>query len=85
MPCRISGVIEMGTKDSYNEEDLLRSNVADFEKHIISSALERTGGNLSEAARQLGTTRRIITYRIRKYGIDLDRFCRSGLKKNDPL
>jgi len=72
----------MGTKESYNEEDLLRSNVADFEKHIISSALERTGGNLSEAARQLGTTRRIITYRIRKYGIDLDRFCRAGFKKD---
>ena len=33
------------------DEDLLRSNVADFEKHIILSALKRTGGNQSEAAK----------------------------------
>jgi transcriptional regulator with GAF, ATPase, and Fis domain len=71
----------METNGSYEGEDLLRSNVADFEKHIISSALERTGGNQSEAARQLGTTRRIIMYRIRKYGIDVGQLCRLGSRK----
>lgn len=60
----------------YPEEDLLRANIAGYERHILCSALERTGGNLSEAARQLGTTRRIITYRIRKYGIDIEQFHR---------
>ena len=70
----------MGMKDSDVEEDLLRSHVADFERHIVASALERTGGNLSEAARQLGTTRRIIMYRVRKYGIDLGRYGREGDK-----
>jgi len=48
--------------------------VADFEKHIIVSALMRTHGNQSEAAKQLGTTRRIISYRIKKYHIDLSQF-----------
>ncbi len=71
----------MGSKDSGVDEDLLRSHVADFEKHIVASALARTGGNLSEAARQLGTTRRIIMYRVRKYGIDLGRYERDDAKK----
>jgi Nif-specific regulatory protein len=64
----------MDDRDSLLGDDLLKTNVAEFEKHIIVSALERTGGNQSEAARQLGTTRRMLMYRVRKYGIDLDRF-----------
>jgi Nif-specific regulatory protein len=71
----------MERKDSGVAEDLLRSHVADFERHIVASALERTGGNLSEAARQLGTTRRIIMYRVRKYGIELERYGRQDAKK----
>ena len=61
----------MDPKDLCPDEDLLRSNVADFEKHIILSALKRTNGNQSEAAKQLGTTRRILKYRIKRYGIDI--------------
>jgi transcriptional regulator with GAF, ATPase, and Fis domain len=73
----------MGAKDSYTDEDLLRSNVADFEKHIIASALKRTGGNQSEAAKQLGTTKRILTYRIRKYGIDINAFRPPDIKHGE--
>ena len=73
----------MDAKDSYTDEDLLRSNVADFEKHIIASALKRTGGNQSEAAKQLGTTKRILTYRIQKYGIDINDFRLPGLKHRE--
>jgi Nif-specific regulatory protein len=73
----------MGMKDKYNENDLLRSNVADFEKHIIASALKRTGGNQSEAAKQLGTTKRILMYRIQKYGIDIHEFRSPDPRKND--
>ena len=73
----------MATKDSFTENDLLRDNVADFEKHIITSALKRTGGNQSEAAKQLGTTKRILTYRIHKYGIDLNAFRLPGIKQKD--
>ena len=69
----------MGIKDKTGE-DLLRSNVADFERHIIVSALERAGGNQSEAARQLGTTRRVLMYRVRKYGIDIRLFCNRNRK-----
>jgi Nif-specific regulatory protein len=71
----------MESRDAYPGEDLLRGSTADYEKHIIVSALERTGGNQSRAARQLGTTRRILAYRIRKYGIDPGRFCRAATPK----
>ena len=78
----------METNDKAIGEDLLRSNVADFEKHIIASALKRTGGNQSEAAKQLGTTPRILKYRIQKYGIDIKAYRshesrKSGLKECD--
>ena len=64
------------------DDDLLKSAIADFERHIIVSALEQTGGNQKQAALQLGTTKRILAYRVRKYGIDPGQFCRSGAKKN---
>lgn len=60
-------------QDKSADDDLFKSTIADFEKHIILSALEQTGGNQSKAARRLGTTKRILTYRIQKYGIDLGR------------
>jgi transcriptional regulator with GAF, ATPase, and Fis domain len=64
----------MENRQSFTTEDLLKSHLTDFERHIIASALRRTGGNQAEAARQLGTTRRILKYRIRKYGIDVSQF-----------
>lgn len=71
----------MEMKNLSADEDLLRGSVADLEKNMIASALERTGGNQSEAARQLGTTRRIMMYRIRKYKIDMARFCTGVARK----
>jgi Nif-specific regulatory protein len=59
------------------DDDLLKKTVADFERHIIVSALEQTGGNQSKAAMRLGTTKRMLAYRVRKYGIDLEQFCRT--------
>jgi transcriptional regulator with GAF, ATPase, and Fis domain len=65
----------MKTRDAAGD-DLFKSAIADFERHIIVSALEQTGGNQSKAARRLGTTTRILKYRVRKYGIDPGTFCR---------
>jgi len=58
------------------DDDLLKITIAEFEKHIIVSALEQTDGNQSKAAMRLGTTKRILAYRVRKYGIDLEKFCK---------
>jgi Nif-specific regulatory protein len=50
--------------------------VASYEKELITEALKDTRGNQSEAARVLGTTKRVIQYKIRNYGIEYKRFKR---------
>ncbi len=47
------------------------------ERALIIDALKETRGNQSQAALILGTTKRIIHYKIKKFGIDPGRF-RSG-------
>jgi Nif-specific regulatory protein len=69
-------------QDKAADDDLLKRTIADFERHIIVSALAQTYGNQKKAAMRLGTTKRIIAYRVRKYDIDLKQFHRSGSKKN---
>jgi two-component system response regulator PilR (NtrC family) len=52
------------------EEGLdLERVVEDFERSLIIRALERTGGNRTEAARLLGVTFRSLRYRLSKLGI----------------
>jgi len=41
-----------------------------FVKEILIDHLKMTGGNISKAAQLLGTTKRILAYRIRQLGID---------------
>ena len=48
--------------------------VAAFEGNLIQDALKTTRGNRARAARLLSTTERIINYKIRRYGIDPNRF-----------
>ena len=48
--------------------------VAHYEKDLILDALKLVRGNRAKAARLLGTTERIIQYKVRKYGIDCGRF-----------
>ena len=54
----------------------LAERVALFERDIIVDALKRSNGNISAAARDLGTTARILGYKIKKLGIDYRRFRR---------
>ncbi|MFP4393259.1 MAG: sigma-54 interaction domain-containing protein [Desulfohalobiaceae bacterium] len=48
--------------------------VATFERDLITEALKDTRGNQAEAARLLGTTKRIVQYKVHKYNIDPQRF-----------
>lgn len=41
-----------------------------FERELIIDALKDTCGNQAQAARLLGTTKRIIQYKVKKYKID---------------
>jgi Nif-specific regulatory protein len=59
--------------------DILVSN---FERDLITDALKDSMGNQAQAARILGTTKRIIQYKIQKYGIEPGRF--QGSKNKAP-
>jgi Nif-specific regulatory protein len=48
----------------------LAGAVEAFERSLLEDALATTGGNRSRAARLLGTTERVISYKVRKYRID---------------
>lgn len=69
------GIPEAGAPDGTRPVSL-REAVASFEKGLIEHALEKTRGNRAKAARRLGSTERIVNYKIGKYGIDCDRFRR---------
>jgi Nif-specific regulatory protein len=64
----------MDNNKSDSSENVLERCVFDCEKAVISHALVRTKGNLSAAARLLGTTKRILTYKVHKYGIVYEQF-----------
>ncbi len=42
----------------------------DMDRHVVATAVARAHGNLSAAARMLGTTRQTLRYRVKKYGIE---------------
>jgi Nif-specific regulatory protein len=50
------------------------SAVGAYEKDLIQDALKTTRGHRTRAAELLAITPRIINYKIKKYGIDCDRF-----------
>jgi Nif-specific regulatory protein len=52
----------------------LESAVEAYERDIILDALKTTRGNRKKAAKMLDTTERIVGYKVKKYGIDCDRF-----------
>lgn len=55
--------------------DVSLSDAVDaYEKSLIQDALKTARGNASRAAKLLHSTERIISYKIRKLGIDRDRF-----------
>jgi len=49
-----------------------------YEIELLQDALKQTRGMRSKAARLLGTTERIFSYRLRKHGIDWHRFKVTG-------
>jgi transcriptional regulator with GAF, ATPase, and Fis domain len=57
-------------------DDCLEARVGEYEKGLIEEALGRTRGNQTKAARLLGTTKRVIQYKVKKYGIDFARLRR---------
>ncbi len=52
----------------------LKLAVESLEREMITEALKATKGNCSQAARRLDTTLRILSYKIKKYGLDPNMF-----------
>lgn len=64
-------------KDSINgggKGGLYKSAIQAAEKPLIENALERTEGNQLKAAKMLGINRNTIRSKIRKLGIDTNRW-----------
>jgi Nif-specific regulatory protein len=57
-----------------DETQTLGDAVARLEKQMIEDALRRAKGNAARAARELGTTERIVRYKAQKHGISSARF-----------
>jgi Nif-specific regulatory protein len=70
------------TKTEKKESGKLSSVVEAQERSLIIDTLEATGGNQTKAAKMLGTTKRIIQYKITKLGID-PKFFRKKTKNTD--
>jgi len=52
------------------EDGIILDNVMDeIERSFLIQALERTGGNLTQAARVLGMSYRSIRYKVKKLGV----------------
>ena len=59
-------------------EGTLEERVAVFERDIIVDALKRSNGSMAAAAKDLGTTPRILRYKVAQLGINYRRFRRRG-------
>lgn len=66
------------TQSPAGSEEPFASQVEAFEKSIIIRALEKARGNQTKAAAELGTSLRIINYKIGKYLIDYRPFRKIG-------
>ncbi len=58
------------TKRSGDDPDFRDMTLEEIERKAITDALERTGGNQTQAAKRLGIPRHVLIYRLKKYGIE---------------
>ena len=56
--------------------------VQNYERQLIVEALKKTWGNQTEAAKELGTTKRVVQYKIKKLGINYKLFSHSKKLKH---
>jgi len=64
----------MSTKEDNSKHDNLKDLIDSYEFDLITDALKITFGNQSRAAKLLGTTKRVINYKIHKHAINLASF-----------
>jgi hydrogenase-4 transcriptional activator len=67
---RLSGVSPATTR-AFRADANLASAIEQVEREFIQTALDRSAGNISEAARNLGLTRRGLYLKLRRLGLDI--------------
>ncbi|MDD5672521.1 MAG: sigma 54-interacting transcriptional regulator [Chitinivibrionales bacterium] len=66
-----------GVAQQQNRKGTFEAMVSAYEKELIVDALKDTRGNQTAAAELLGTTKRVVQYKIENYQIDYKRFKKS--------
>jgi Nif-specific regulatory protein len=64
----------MNTEKEILKMENLKVRVDAYERTLVQEALKTAKGKQSRAARILGTSQRIVNYKIRKYSIDTGQF-----------
>jgi Nif-specific regulatory protein len=64
----------MKTQHEPANAENLKGRVDAYERALVIQALKTTKGNQSQAAKILGTSQRIVNYKIQKYEIDTSLF-----------
>lgn len=68
------GLFAGGDQSRSSDRPSLAQMQADREKEMVRQALIRTRGNVSAAARNLGLSRQLLHYKMKKYGFKRDDF-----------
>jgi Nif-specific regulatory protein len=61
--------IRGGDRGSFSARPTLPQAVEQLERQMIADALRESQGNLARASRKLGTTERVLVYKVDKYGL----------------
>ncbi len=61
---------KLATQPCLDDLKPLKTAVEEYERRLIADALRRNGGVQTRAAKELSTTRRILSYRIGKLKIE---------------
>ena len=75
-------LLNINAEGQRKETDKLGALIEAQERALIVDTLKETRGNQSQAARILGTTKRIVQYKIQKLGIDPGRFRQKRTEAN---
>lgn len=67
LPDALPETVRKSTGRMENEGVVLVGNMAEIERRAIMEALEKTGGNKTQAAQVLGISRRSLIYKLRVY------------------
>ena len=70
--------------DSNTGPNTLAFHLMVYEKFLLTDALRRSKGNCAKAAKELGTSKRVFSYKVRKHEIDYKQFRKKKTGETDP-